>query len=153
MAHSFQFPNLCARCGKAEPTAVWTLQSVHTAHGAAAPVHTFQYLDLPVCSPCRKSMSVGLWVTLALSGIIGVAAFLPSQQLLAAQGLPAQWIAVAIAAFIGLVVFTGGFFLLKPLTLREFAKLPPGGGTVLFDNPEYQRQFDALNGPSLRYHA
>ncbi|HZT82109.1 MAG TPA: hypothetical protein VFA26_17915 [Gemmataceae bacterium] len=153
MAGSFQFPNLCARCGHAEPTTVWTLQSVHSAHGSAATVHTFQYLDLPVCASCRKSMSVGLWVTLALSAMAGVAAFFPSRELLAAQGLPAPWIGVAIAAFVGLVVFTGCFFILKPFTAREFAKLPPGGGTVVFDNPEYQRQFDALNAPVPRYRA
>jgi hypothetical protein len=147
MARPFQYPNLCARCASAQPTAVWTLQHVHSARGAAATVHTFQYLNLPVCSACRKSVTTGVLLSALVSGILGASVFFPLWRVLERQGLPAPWVAVAVAAFAGLVVFTGGFFVVKGIAAPEFARLGPGATTVVFDNPEYQRHFDALNPP------
>jgi hypothetical protein len=150
MTQRFQFPNLCARCGAEGPTTVWTLQDTRSVHGPAATVHTFRSLNLHVCPSCRQRMRTGVLCTLPVSGLIGVCAFFPIQAWLAPQELPVPWLDVGIAAFVGLIVLTGCFFVLKPFTAPEFAKLSPDGRVVRFNNPEYQREFEALNQPVVR---
>jgi hypothetical protein len=141
----FQFPSRCSRCGSAAAPHRWTIGQ----EKSVGDYGILRQTDVPVCATClavlirhgrvRRGVAFGAGVVAALLVWAGLAFW----SRLDAAG----WLAVAVNGVVA-ALFAGSVAY-DPVLMR-FAEYSPSGGTILFADDEYQRDFDRANGrPTL----
>ena len=152
----FNYPNVCARCGKEEPDTLWKLKCsevvLHEPElGYNRSMKDFNEFitHVPICSGCERKLNWWSGMCWPIGLACGLAVGVATGFSMAADGeleLPAIYIAasmagLAAAAAIGWLAR----LVLSLVGVLHFADYRPRESKIRFRNRGYQKLFDGLN--------
>ena len=150
----FNYPDLCARCAKNEPSQPWKLvfstiefpDGPPTPYGNERRVFNDYICRVPVCSDCHGALNRQFrmcWGVGAIVGAIaglGLMAYMLQLQHIKPLGCYLCGGALAVAVTLGV-----GYVLKCIVAANAFARYDGFKRTLTFKNKEYQAAFDRAN--------
>jgi hypothetical protein len=153
---SFTYPNLCAKCGAAEPSESWELRYSEIEFPEGMPASPYDqkprnyntYItSVPVCQTCLAAMHKRARVCWLLGAVTGAAAASFLLRYLQTAGEISPRGAVSTTIFAGICVALVAGYLLKLIFANglTIAKYNGREQKLQFQNREFQAQYDRLN--------
>jgi len=152
---NFEYPNVCARCVKNEPTVPWKLRyytfeqpdGIATAYNDNRRVYNTYVCLVPICAACHSELKRQRRLRWGMAALLGGGVGLGVMQyLLATSSLKPAGIFVTAGAAAVVAVGVIGYILDNIVAAwGGFAKYDGRSGTLRFQNKEYQAAFEKLN--------